>query len=291
MAEFPLTPSRLLTVGESPGPNAKVFSLGRMIETARHEIVVMADSDTRVDGEFLRVIAAEMSDSGVGLVTCPYVAVAGRSFWSGLEAIGLNTEFLSGVLVARLLIGMDFALGPAIATRRSLLNHIGGFERLQNYLAEDFVMGNLMAASGHPVVLSSYRIEHRIGAQKLRPNLEHRLRWARSTRRSRPLGYIGQLFTNPLPLALLLIAVDPSWWPLAAGAFLFRLAAAWTVSDRVLRDPLTLRQWLLVPLQDLTSFVVWLSGFFGRTVTWRGRRYDVRQDGTLGLAKGGMSTG
>jgi ceramide glucosyltransferase len=172
-----------------------------------------------------------------------------------------------------------------------LLDQIGGFERLQNYLAEDFVMGNLIAASGYGVVLSSYRIEHRIGAQKLGPNLEHRLRWARSTRRSRPLGYIGQLFTNPLPLGLLLIAVNPSWWPLAAGAFLFRLAAAWAVADRVLRDPLTLSEWLLVPLQDLASFVVWLSGFFGRTVTWRGRRYDVRQDGTFGLAKNEMPTG
>jgi ceramide glucosyltransferase len=291
MAEFHSIPSTLLAVGESPGPNAKVFSLGRMLDLARHEVVLMADSDTRVTPGFLRVVAGEMSDSRVGLVTCPYLAVAGRSFWSGLEALGLNTEFLSGVLVARLLIGMDFALGPAIATRRSLLHQIGGLERLQNYLAEDFVMGNLMAASGHRVVLSSYRIEHRIGAQRLGANLEHRLRWARSTRRSRPLGYIGQLFTNPLPLALLLIAVHPSWWILATAAFVFRLVAAWAVTRRVLGQHLTFFQWLLVPLQDFASFVVWLSGFFGRTVMWRGRRYDVRQDGTFGLSEGEMTAG
>jgi ceramide glucosyltransferase len=291
MAEFHLVPSKLLVVGESPGPNAKVFSLSRMLGAARHEIIVMADSDTRVDRGFLRVVAAEMSDAGVGLVTCPYLAVAGRSFWSRLEAIGLNTEFLSGVLVARLLIGMDFALGPAIATRRCLVNEIGGFERLQNYLAEDFVMGNLMAASGHRVVLSSCKVEHRIGAQTLGPNLEHRLRWARSTRRSRPFGYIGQLFTNPLPLGLLLLVVDPSWWLLAAIAFSFRLAAAWVAAYRVLGNQLTLLQWVLVPMQDLASFAVWLSGFFGRTVTWRGRRYSVRQDGTFGLAKRQMPAG
>ena len=291
MAEFHSVPSRLLVVGESPGPNAKVFSLSQMLRSARHEVIVMADSDTRVDRGFLRVVAGEMSGTGVGLVTCPYLAVAGRSFWSGLEAIGLNTEFLSGVLVARLLIGMDFALGPAIATRKSLVNEIGGFERLQNYLAEDFVMGNLMAASGHRVVLSSCKVEHRIGAQSLGPNLEHRLRWARSTRRSRPLGYIGQLFTNPLPLGLFLLAVDPSWWLLVAIAFSFRLAAAWAAAYRVLGNQLTVLQWLLVPMQDLASFAVWLSGFFGRTVMWRGRRYDVRHDGTFGLAKRGIHAG
>src|SRR5215472_6136935 len=291
MAEFQSIPSRMLVVGESPGPNAKVHSLARMLEAARHEVIVMADSDTRVDRGFLRIVAAEISDPGVGLVTCPYLSVAGQSFWSALEAIGLNTEFLSGVLVARLLIGMDFALGPAIATRRSLIEKIGGFERLQNYLAEDFVLGNLMAASGHRVVLSSCKVEHRIGAQSLGPNLEHRLRWARSTRRSRPLGYIGQLFTNPLPLGLLLLAVDPSWWLLTAIAFSFRLAAAWAAAYRVLGNQLTVLQWLLVPMQDLTSFAVWLSGFFGRTVMWRGRRYDVRHDGTFGLAKRGIHAG
>ena len=286
MAAFPSVPSRLVVVGESPSPNAKVFSLRRMFEMARHEIVVMADSDTRVDQDFLKVIAGEMADDRVGLVTCPYQAVAGDSFWSGLEAVGLNTEFFAGVLVARLLMGMDFALGPAIATRTRLLDEIGGFERLENYLAEDFVMGNLMAASGHRVVLSAYKIEHRIGSQSFGRNIEHRLRWARSTRRSRPLGYIGQLFTNPLPMALVLVALDQSYYPLALAAVLLRFAAAWVVAGRALRHPLTLRQWLLVPVQDLASFVIWFGGFFGRTVKWRGRRYSVRADGTFGLVEG-----
>ncbi len=123
------------------------------------------------------------------------------------------------------------------------------------------------------------------------PGLHSKLFAERSTRRSRPLGYIGQLFTNPLPLALLLVAVDPSWWILAVAAFVFRLGAAWATTHRVLGKQLSVLQWLLVPLQDFASFVVWFSGFFGRTVTWRGRRYDVRQDGTFGLAKGEMTAG
>jgi ceramide glucosyltransferase len=288
MKEFPHIHSSLEIVGDAPTPNAKVFSLRRMFEIAQYEIVVMADSDTRVNRDFLKVLAAEMADEKVGMVTCPYRAVAGDSFWSELEAIGLNTEFFAGVLVARFLIGMDFALGPAIATRRALLNQIGGFERMQNYLAEDFVMGNLMASAGYRVVLSSYRIEHRIGTQNFGSNIEHRLRWARSTRRSRRLGYIGQLFTNPLPLALLLFAVDPKLYGITIVAVLFRIISAWAVANRVLRDPLTLRQWLLIPIQDLISFIIWLSGFFGQTVTWRGQRYNIRGDGTFGMLKTGV---
>jgi len=285
MKEFPNVASRLAIAGESPAPNAKVFSLSRMFAMARYEIVVMADSDTRVDRDFLKTIAAEMSDRKVGLVTCPYRAVSGDSFWSRLEALGLNTEFLAGVLVARMLIGMDFALGPVIAVRRQLLDRIGGLGRLQNYLAEDFVMGNLVAASGHRVVLSSYRIEHRIGSQNLIANLEHRLRWARSTRRSRPLGYIGQIFTNPVPLALLLFLISPAWYPLVLAAVLFRATTAWVMAAGVLRKPLSLSHWILMPVQDLISYLTWLSGFFGRTIKWRGRRYNVEPDGTFGAVE------
>src|SRR5207248_2487649 len=111
----------------------------------------------------------------------------------------LNTEFLGGVLVARMLEGVKFALGPTIAARRATLEDIGGFDAVKDYLAEDFVMGKLAAQRGHGVILSSYVIEHRIGAQPFAANLKHRLRWGRSTRRSRPLGYIGELFTHPLP--------------------------------------------------------------------------------------------
>jgi ceramide glucosyltransferase len=137
-----------------------------------------------------------------------------------------------------------------------------------------------VAASGHRVILSSYRIEHRMGGQSFKGNLEHRLRWARSTRRSRRMGYLGLLFTNPLPLSLLLCAVRPQWYPLAIVALLFRAAAAWAVAVDVLHDPLTRENWWLVPVQDLMSFGVWVGGFFGRSISWRGRRYNIQKDGT-----------
>ena len=279
----PHVPSQLLVTGEPPYANAKVFSLDRMLSAARHDLVVMSDSDIRVTPDLLRTIAAEFQDPQLGLATCPYRAVPGPSLWSTLEAVGLNTEFLGGVLVARLLDGMKFALGPTIAARRDALVRIGGFDRLQRYLAEDFVMGSLVAQAGYRVILSSYVIEHRIGAQSLGANVEHRLRWNRSTRRSRPWGYVGQLFTNPLPLALLLVAARPGWWPIAAVTVLARAAAAWATAGFVLHDPLTRRRWYLLPAQDLASFAAWAAGFFGNTIRWRGRRYYLRPDGTFDL--------
>ncbi len=250
-----------------------------MLAAARHDLLVMADSDIRVTPTMLATIAAEFQDPKLGLATCPYRAVPGRSFWNTLEAIGLNTEFIGGVLVARMLDGMKFALGPTIAARRATLAGIGGFDAVKDFLAEDFVMGKLAAERGDGVILSSYVIEHRIGAQTLAANLKHRLRWNRSTRRSRPAGYVGQLFTNPLPLALLLWVARPEWWPVAAATVLLRAAAGWATADLVLRDKLTARLFFLVPLQDLLSFAMWLGGFFGNTILWRGRKYYLQPDG------------
>jgi ceramide glucosyltransferase len=213
------------------------------------------------------------------MATCPYRAVPGPSVWSTLEAIGLNTEFIGGVLVARMLDGMKFALGPTIAARRATLEKIGGFDAVKDYLAEDFVMGKLAAEHGDGVILSSYAIEHRIGSQGFAANVKHRLRWNRSTRRSRPWGYVGQVFTNPLPLALLLWAAAPGWWPAAAATVVLRAAAGWAAAGVALRDRLVARLWWAVPLQDLASFLAWIGGFFGNTIVWRGRRYYLRVDG------------
>ena len=282
-ANFPDVPSRLIVTGEPPYPNAKVYSLDHMLRAARYDLIVMSDSDIRVTPDMLRAIGAEFQDPKLGLATCPYRAVPGRSFWNTLEAIGLNTEFIGGVLVARMLDGMKFALGPTIAARRATLEGIGGFDAVKDFLAEDFVMGKLAAERGDGVILSSYVIEHRIGAQGLVANLKHRLRWNRSTRRSRPSGYIGQLFTIPLPLALILWIAQPGWWPLAAATIVLRAVAGWATAGLVLRDPLTARLFFLVPVQDVLSLAMWIGGFFGNTILWRGRKYYLRPDGRFEL--------
>jgi ceramide glucosyltransferase len=279
MAEHPNTHARLLVAGEAPTPNRKVQSLRRMVEAARYDVFVMADSDVRAGSDLLRVIGSEMLTTRADVVTCPYRASVGISIWTATEAIGLNTEFLAQVLVARMLNGMDFALGPTLAIRRAALEAIGGCDELQHYLAEDFVIGNRVKQLGGTVVLSKFIIEHRLGAQPFWANFIHRLRWARSTRRSRPMGYVGQVFTNPIPLALLLAATAPRTWPVLLLTLLIRAWVAWETAHRVLRDPLTRDFWYLVPVQDLFSFFIWIGGFFGSHITWRGKRIKVERDG------------
>jgi len=219
-------PARLIVTGESPIPNAKAFSLNRLVREAKYNLLVMSDSDIRVKPALLSCLAQEFQQEQVGLVTCPYRAVAGQSIWSRLEAIGMNTELLGGVLVARMIEGMRFALGCTVAVRRSVLEDMGGFAYLQEFLAEDFVIGQRAAQLGHRVLLSACVIEHRIGSQGVLANLGHRVRWARSTRRSRPAGYWGQIFTYPLPWALLLCAICFSAWPVGLVTLLLRYAAA-----------------------------------------------------------------
>jgi ceramide glucosyltransferase len=278
--EYSNVPARLLITGEPPYANAKVFSLDRMLAAAAHDLVVMSDSDIRSGSNLLRTVAVEFQDPGLGIATCPYRAVGGASFWSRIEAIGMNTDFLAGILVARLLEGMQFAVGPTIAARRSALASIGGFDRLKDYLAEDFVMGKFAAEAGHGVILSSGVVEHHIGSTDFAHNAAHRLRWSRSTRRSRPLGYVGQLFTMPLPLSIALIAADASYWPVALGAMAIRFVSAYVVSARVLHARLN---WLLLPLEDIAVFCFWVAGFFGKTIVWRGRRYLLHPDGRFEL--------
>jgi ceramide glucosyltransferase len=278
--EYPWVRSRLLLTGEPPYPNAKVFSLNQMLHAAANDLVVMSDSDIRVTPQLLQEVAAEFRDPKIGVATCPYRAVPGASLWSRLEATGMNTDFWARGLVARMLEGVRFAVGPTIVARRRVLESIGGFDRLKDYLAEDFMMGRLAADGGHGVILSSYVVEHHIGNSSFRENALHRLRWARSTRRSRPAGYMGQVFTMPLPLATLACLAAPAWWPVLSIALLIRILAAYLVSRRVLHADLN---WLLLPIEDVLAFCFWIAGFFGNTIFWRGRRYRLFADGRFEL--------
>ena len=273
--------ARLVITGESPIPNAKAFSLNRMVREAKYDVLVMSDSDVRVTPSLLSHLAQELQDDHIGLISCPYRAVPGKSLWSRLEAIGMNTELLGGVMVARMIEGMRFALGCTVAVRRNVLEDMGGFSYLQEFLAEDFVIGQRTAELGHGVLFSSYVIEHRIGSQNMMPNLGHRMRWARSTRRSRPLGYWGQIFTYPLPLALLLCAVCPAAWPVLFLTMILRVAAALATARRIVHDPVTQKQWWLLPVQDVMGFFIWISGFVGDKIVWRDRKCTVMRDGRL----------
>jgi ceramide glucosyltransferase len=287
MDRAPGVPTRLITVGEPPSaeiyPNAKNWNLLRLSAQAEGEILVIADSDVRASPGDLAILAGDFSDPRVGVVTCPYRAVPGPSLWSKLEAIGMNTEFWGGALVAQFLAPMDFAVGPTMAIRRSCLDELGGFEATRDYLAEDFILGNWARAKGWEVMLSSCVVEHRIGAQAFGANFRHRLRWRRSTRCSRPAGYLAQVFTYPLPFALALVWLSggAAWtWAILAACAALRLAAA-IATARALADRLAPRNLHWLPLQDALSFVVWFLALFGNRVQWRGRTFRLTREGRL----------
>ena len=277
--EYPSVQSTLIVTGDPPYPHGKVFSLQSMLNKAKHNLIVMSDSDIRVGRDFCRAVAADFKDPQVGLVTYPYRAVAGKSLWSRLEALGMNADFHAGVLTAIMLEGMNFAVGPTMAARKHVLLAIGGVESVKDYVSsEDFMLGRIVAGQGHRVTLSSYVVEHRIGSETLRQNFAHRLRWARTTRRSRPWGYVGQIFTYPLVSALCASVAHPKYWLLLPITFLIRSITAWAVCERFLRVRL---RWHLLPVQDLIGFAFWIAGFFGNSIEWRGNQYSLNREGTI----------
>jgi ceramide glucosyltransferase len=281
MAEHPERPSRLIFTRESPHPNRKVWQLRALWDDARHETIVMSDSDIRWAPDCLKTAVSELAQDGVGLVTCPYRAIAGASPWSQMEALGLNVDFIAGMLTARMLNGMDYAIGCTIATRRRDIDAIGGLQRVQPYLSEDFVIGKRMHASGRTVILSRSVIEHYIGSDSIRDSWSHRLRWARGSRRSRPLGYVGEVFTRPTVPACALWLLAPGWGGLAGLALALRLVVAWIAAVRVLGDPAMKRRWWLLPVEDVSTFAAWVMGFFGNRLTWRGHKLIIGRDGTV----------
>jgi ceramide glucosyltransferase len=282
IALYPHISCRLLVTGQARYPNAKVYSLSIMTAAASHDVLVMSDSDIRVERTFLSRIAREAAADSYDLATCPYRALPGATVWSRLEALGMNTDFWGAALVAKLTEGVRFAVGPTMIVRRKVLNAIP-WKRLSGYLAEDFMLGQRAAEKGFRVDLSHCVVEHRLGNDTMQNNLLHRLRWARSTRRSRPWGYVGQVFTYPLPLALLLVTFAHSLWPVLIITAVLRALAADAVSSWALNEPLSKRNWFWIPVQDLFGFVFWLAGFTGNNIHWRGRQYRLRADGTFEL--------
>ncbi|MBV9081829.1 MAG: glycosyltransferase [Acidobacteriaceae bacterium] len=282
---YPEVRTQLIVTGEPPYPNAKVFSLSVMTAAASADVFVMSDSDIRVGRDFLSGIASEVRGDSYDLATCPYRAIGGRTIWSRLEALGMNTEFWGGVVVAKLVEGVRFTVGPTTVAKREVLEAVP-WSTLSGYLAEDFVLGQRAANLGFRVDLSRCVVEHRLPTENMRANLSHRLRWARSTRRSRPAGYVGQVFTYPLALALLLITCDSRLvWPVLLVGAIFRGLSIYAIAKWVLRDASILRRsWMWVAVQDLLGFFVWISGFSGNTIRWRDRRYRLKSDGTFDLA-------
>ena len=285
-ARYPKIRSRFLCSGNAPYANAKVWSLENMQGAAAHRFFVVSDSDVSVKPSYLRAVMAPFADERVGLVTCLYRGVGG-SFWSKLEAVGMSIEMSAGVLVAEMLEGMKFALGPTMVVRRDCLESAGGFRALGPYHADDFMLGNLIAASGYRVVLSTHTINHHVLNSSFLPSVLHQIRWMKSTRFSRPKGHFGTALTFSMPYGLLAAGVAAAMHrPLLGGLLLLwcwasRVALGTLVGSLVVAEPGLLRSALLYPLRDLLGFGYWVASYVSNQVRWRGEVYNLLQDGFM----------
>ncbi|HXE97160.1 MAG TPA: bacteriohopanetetrol glucosamine biosynthesis glycosyltransferase HpnI [Dongiaceae bacterium] len=266
------------------GPNQKVSNLINAFPQARHEILVVSDSDISAEPDYLRSVTAHFSDPRIGLVTSLYRTSDVHGIAAALEATGFTAEMIPNVLVARQLEGLTFALGASMAVRRDVLETIGGFDALAPYLADDYQLGNMVHLAGWQIALDPCFVESVIKSENLMTVLSRQLRWARTIRVSRPWGYLASGVTLPFPAALLATLLAPSpALGVAAVALLYgvRLSVSTIFSRRFVRDNLFPRWLWLLPLRDMLAFFTWALSFLGNRVEWRGSRFILKPGGKI----------
>jgi ceramide glucosyltransferase len=279
--------SRIVLSGPPTWPNAKVFSLEKMLAVSSYSYLLLSDSDTHVGPGLLRNVIPSLLDPKNGLVTCPYRGVSAGDFNSTLEAMGMSVEMTSGVIVADMLEGMRFALGPVIATRSDALQAIGGLSKVADYYSDDFELGREIWAAGYKVVLSHYVIEHVLSPRSFWRTLGDQLRWMKSTRYSRPAGHVGSGLTFAVPFGVLgfIAAAALGHFQLGVGllafAWLNRMLQAVLVGGVVTGDWRARVLCWLYPLRDLLGFFIWAASFTSRSFFWRGEMYVFNKGGRI----------
>jgi ceramide glucosyltransferase len=280
MAEFPQRSTRIFSNAPQLGANRKVNNLALMTKEARYEFLVQSDGDVRVGPNYLKEVLAPFADASVGVVSCFYRGVAQPNLPAQLEAVGAASDFFASAMVADWIEGVTFALGASVATRKSWLEKIGGYEGFADYLADDYEIGNRVHKAGGNVLLSREAVCTMYPALGWREFWEHQTRWARTVRLVRPASFFGLIVTHGLPWAVAAALVAPGWKigvGYLAAYLVLRLMLAWVagvwgVGDEVLRK----RLWL-VPVRDAIHFFVWLAGFTSNRVNWGGREYEVHE--------------
>jgi len=289
MGEFPQRRIRLIECPKQLGTNGKVSTLAQLTAEARYDFLLINDSDITVGPRYLeRVMAcfapaeerASNAAQEVGLVTALYRGRAHRTLASKFEALGIATDFQAGVLLSKWIEGgLHYGFGSTLAVRREALDKIGGLLPLADYLADDYELGARVDGAGYRVALTAEVVETSIAAYGWRGFLQHQLRWERAVRDSRPWGYVGLIFTHGLGWALLNVlasGASPLSLNLLGVSFLLRMVLAVKVGIEVLDDSEVLPWLWLVPLRDLVAMGVWVAGFVGNTILWRGQRFRLK---------------
>jgi ceramide glucosyltransferase len=284
---YPQVKCRIVVSGPPPWPNAKVYTLDKMIALSTNDFFISSDSDVRVSPGFLRHVIPPLFDKKMGLVSCLYRGDGAGDFWSSLEALGMSVEMPSGVVVSDMLEGIRFALGPAVAFRRDALDAIGGIAKTAGYYSDDYVLGNKIWAAGYKVIFSHFFIDHVLTPRPWRRTIGDQLRWMKSTRHSRPWGHIGTGLTFAMPFGILGLLSAAALGHLSLGlgllaaAFFNRVIQCLAVGWGLLRDLQALRLCWLYPVRDLQGFFVWAASFASHDFYWRGEIYRFTKDGRI----------
>ena len=277
--DFPQCKIRLLIGAPALGTGDKVNKLCRMVREAKHDILMISDSDIRVAPGYLYAVAAPFADPQVGAVTCLYRGITDGTLVSEMEALGNTSDFDAGVLSAWQLGGVDFTLGATMATTKERLAQIGGFESLVDHFSDDYELGHRIAALGYRVEVTTFPVFTVFPSQTLAQCFRHQVRWTLTMKHSQPWGHFSLIFTHGLPWAILAALIAPSR-AIAAfyliGYAVLRWLMAWTVGVWGVRDPILRKKMYLVPLRDAFAFVVWMTSFFKRRIEWRGSQYYIR---------------
>jgi len=278
--DFPSHKIRLLVGAPGIGASSKVNKLCRLVDEASHELLVISDSDVRVESNYLREVAAAFANPKVGAVTVFFRSLIPGSFGAMLDAAGSAVEFAASALLAQKLEGVRFTLGATMATTKERLAEIGGFKSLANRYVDDFELGNRIAARGYRVELAATPVWMVYPRETLSEFLRHELRWTIGLRNVRPGGHAAMMFTFGLPWTILAAGVAPSATLGAMYIFSYlvlRSAVYLTLGVWGLRDPVVRRAWWLAPLRDVASFAVWVASFFSDRICWRGLEFRVRR--------------
>jgi ceramide glucosyltransferase len=276
--DFPQRQIRIVIGSGREATNDKVAKLARLVEEAAHEHLVISDSDVRVEPTYLRRLVAPLADTRIGAVTCFYVPGEEKTWVQRLQDIGMLSDFYPGILVAKQLDGVKFALGPTIATTRSYLQEFGGYASIENKPADDLLVGRLIAEHGREVVLLPYAIVTVPDYQSLRELFFKRLRWITVMRHMRPWGHVGLIFTLGLPWSLLAVAIAPTATVAVAylgGYFLVRSFLTLLVGSSGLKQPGVWSKLALIPVWDAMASFIWLTSFTRRSIRWRGHDYFI----------------
>lgn len=288
MTEFPALDIRLFVCSEVFGANRKVSNLIHLLRHSRYSHVLVNDGDIAVGSNYLRSVLAGFHDSETGMVTCLYRGAPTRTLGSKLEALGIASDFIPGVLTANYLEGsLRFGLGSTLAMSRAALDSIGGFAAVVDYLADDYQLGERISAAGFRVVLANEVVETYVPPYSFSDFWKHQLRWARTMRVSRPGGYLGLALTFALPWSIFLVlATPPSWWAwtLLLLALIGRTTQTLSVGKKVLGDAHVIDNLWLLPLHDLLGLAIWFWSFAGNEVAWRGERFRLAQGKLLPIS-------